>query len=381
VLICLYTELNLKAPSHVTILIWIKKIGLHQLHKTREKADDWIIILDESVEFGSEKLLVILGIREKDINFNRPLQYYDMECLVSKVSSSWKGEDIKKVLDELQCNIGRIKYAVADMGNAIKNALYLSEVRHVEDVTHKLSLIIKHLYEKDSQFIEYTKKLAYLRGSLCLSRLSYILPPAQRVHSRFMNLKPIVDWGLAVIKKIKENNGLENDLERLNSIIEYEGIVKELDKLVHYSISIQEELKNNGLSQESIKKCKSVFKDTQRNRRLRTFENQVMQYLEDTIKQAEGEEKILCASDILESSFGKYKNSISNNLSIGITDLSLSIAAYTVNFDNEKDVREALTSVKVTDIMQWKSANIGKTLTARRMEVLGHGGKRKKITT
>jgi hypothetical protein len=334
-------------------------------------------MIDESVEFGSEKLLVILGIREKDINFNRPLQYHDMECLVSKVSSSWKGEDIKKVLEELQCNIGRIKYAVADMGNAIKNALYLSNVRHVEDVTHKLSLIIKHLYEKDSQFIGYTKKLAYLRGSLCLSRLSYILPPAQRVHSRFMNLKPIVDWGLAVIKKIKENNGLGNDLERLNSIIEYEGIVKELDKLVHYAISIQKELKNNGLSQESIKNCKSVFKDNHRNRRLRIFENQVMQYLEDTIKQAKGEEKILCTSDILESSFGKYKNSISNNLSIGITDLSLSIAAYTVNFDNEKDVREALTSIKVTDIAHWKSANIGKTLTARRLEVLGNGGKAK----
>ena len=44
-------------PSHTTILNWVHKIGYYELVKTKEKADDWIIILDESIQFGQEKLL------------------------------------------------------------------------------------------------------------------------------------------------------------------------------------------------------------------------------------------------------------------------------------------------------------------------------------
>ncbi len=33
-------------PTHTTISIWVKKIGYYHLNKPKEKADDWIIILD-----------------------------------------------------------------------------------------------------------------------------------------------------------------------------------------------------------------------------------------------------------------------------------------------------------------------------------------------
>ncbi|VAX26017.1 hypothetical protein MNBD_IGNAVI01-1404, partial [hydrothermal vent metagenome] len=83
--------------------------------------------------------LVVLGIRESDVDFSRALKYNDLECLSLKISSSWKGEDIKKVLDEIRNEVGTIKYAIADMGNAIRKSLNLSAIAHVEDLTHKLS--------------------------------------------------------------------------------------------------------------------------------------------------------------------------------------------------------------------------------------------------
>lgn len=295
VLLNIYLDLNLKTPSHVTILIWAKKkTGIYFLNSQKEKSDDWIILIDESVEFGNDKLLVILGIREAHIDFSRPLNYQDVTCLKLIASSSWTGEQINEVINGLTTEIGNIKYAVADMGNAIKKALRLASIPHAHDINHKLSWFIKELLKDDTDFQAYSKKLARLRGSMPLSKVSYILPPQQRVHSRFMNLKPIFDWGESILELIKNTD------------------------------------------------------------------------------------KILCSSDILESSFGKYKNYISKNKSVGITDLSLTIPAFLGKHKNE-EITKALESVKTQDIKQWGKDNMGESLTRKRQMALKMEGRKKMV--
>jgi len=115
---------------------------LNHIEQARSKADDWVVILDESVEFGNKKLLVILGIREKDIDYTRALEYQDLECLSMQISSSWKGDDIKQVLTDIQIDVGTIKYAIADMGNAIKKALQ-RKFRKIDESKKSLSLMNK----------------------------------------------------------------------------------------------------------------------------------------------------------------------------------------------------------------------------------------------
>lgn len=371
VTIGLITELNIKAPSHSTIILWTKKLGLYHVERIKTRADDWIIILDESVEFGNEKLLVVLGIRESEVDFSRALKYNDLECLSLKISSSWKGEDIKNVLDEISNEVGTIKYAIADMGNAIRKSLNLSAIPHVEDLTHKLSWIIKRLYEKDERFISYTKKLANLRRTLPLSKISYISPPAQRVHSRFMNLKPILDWGISVIKMLKEKNELFDEKEKLNDILIHEEFINELHQIVEIAIYIQETLKNKGLSRKTIKETKNIFPKQTTNSKINSFKQEVVTYLHRMLEIAKNKEskKLLCSSDILESSFGKYKSYINNNRSIGITGLSLTIPAFISNFTNKDEVIKAMQNTKTMDVDKWRNQNIGKSLLKRRLEV------------
>lgn len=70
-------------------MLWIKKIGYVQLQSAKEKADDWIIILDESIGIGQEKVLVILGIRRSHVDFSRPLMLQDMEPITVKSKERW----------------------------------------------------------------------------------------------------------------------------------------------------------------------------------------------------------------------------------------------------------------------------------------------------
>ena len=378
-IICYYTGMELRAPTHTTILNWTKKMGLYHIQKPKPKDDDWVIILDESIEFGNEKMLAILGIREKHIDFNRPLHYRDLECLNLKISASWKGEDIKELIDQTRENIGGIKYAVGDMGSAIKKSLKLAEIPHVEDLTHKLSWMIKQLYEKDPDFINYTQKLAHLRGTIPLSKLSYILPPAQRVNSRFMNLKPIIEWSNSVKKLLQTDKQLPEERKKLQFIFNYEPLITELTQIVDIAMRIQEILKHNGVCEKTIEECKQLFPKHLKPGKLKTFKNEVLAYLLRmyTVGYELKSKKLLCSSDILESSFGKYKSFIHANPSIGITDLSLAIPSFIGNFEKQEVINEACEQVSIEDIKKWKKDNIGKTLLKRRREALSNLGDKK----
>jgi hypothetical protein len=372
-----YSDIKLKAPSHTTIINWSKKLGIHQLKPPGKKANDWVIILDESVEFGYDKLLVVLGIRFSDIDFSRPIQYSDMNCLALRVSDSWKAEEIKTVLEEVEQQFGKIKYAVADMGNAITKALKLFGKVHIEDCTHKLSLIIKHIYQNDERFVSYTKLLAHLRGSLCLSKISHLLPPKQRMDSRFMNLRPLFDWGKAIKVMLDSDIELQLEREKLSIISEHKEIIEELNGIIEISYGIQELLKNKGLSKETLKESILLFPKICPNRGLESFKIQTIEYLTNMTKNLKRNKKIICTSDIIESSFGKYKNYISENLSVGITDLSLTIAAFTCNLDDRLNIKEAMETVKTNDILMWRQQNIPKSLLKKRQEILKMGGRKK----
>jgi hypothetical protein len=364
VLVNFYLDLNIKVPCHVTVLLWVKKIGVYKLTQTKEKADDWIIMIDESIEFGHDKLLVILGIREAHIDFERALQYHDMTCLKLTASESWKGEDIKKVLDGLIQELGTIKYAVADMGNSIKKALRLSSITHVEDINHKISWFIKELYKDDKHFELYTKKLAYLRGSLGLSNMSHLLPPAQRVNSRYMNLKPIFNWGMSILRMLEVGSSNPAEKEKMLFIQEYEGLIRQTHQLIEIANSIQEILKKNGLSKKTKDDCLILFDKVTDCKTLK-FRDMIKEFLTTMEKAVQESATTLCSSDILESSFGKYKNYISDNKSVGITNLSLSIPAFNSKLEPD-EITKALEKVKIKQIKEWSALNIGDTQTKKR---------------
>ena len=62
-------------------------------------ADDWIWIVDHSVQLGQEKCLIILGIRACDLPRNRPLIYSDVEPIEMIPVKESNGEIVYKQLE------------------------------------------------------------------------------------------------------------------------------------------------------------------------------------------------------------------------------------------------------------------------------------------
>jgi len=92
-------------------------------------------------------------------------------------------------------------------------------------------------------------------------------------------------------------------------------------------------------------------------------------YLKETLTQLPDEKQLLCTSDIIESSFGKYKNYMSRNSMAGITDLSLCLATFT-NRLNATELKIGLENTKMNDLKKWSKENIGETNLSKRKRVM-----------
>jgi hypothetical protein len=84
-----------------------------------------------------------------------------------------------------------------------------------------------------------------------------------------------------------------------------------------------------------------------------------------TAKLGANQQQVVCSSDIIESCFGKYKEVVKLNKTIGVSDICLSISCLTNN-GGIKELKKALESIKIKDVKKWSNENIGETLFKKR---------------
>ena len=365
--ICL--EMELSIPSHSSGMLWVKKVGYHCLNQPKTRADDWVLILDESIGIGQEKLLVILGIRASLIDFTRPLCIQDMEPIIIKSNKKWTGESISNELENCKALIGSVLYATTDGGRTLKKALRLSGIHHVYDVTHAIAIMLEKLYEKDVTFIELTTRMGQMRRDLCNTQHAHIIPPNQRTKSRFLNIDVLTCWGMKVLAALKKENLTNQEKQLLQWVGNMEPFIQEMNQIIEIIEQASILLKHNGLNKSTKKKCLQIIKKCRKTPKHEKFKALFTDYINtnSTIVplRKKGTETLLCTSDIIETSFGKYKNELSKNPMNGITDLALIIPAFTSNLNNDQ-IKKAIDSCTCKMLKKWKTENLCDSLSVKR---------------
>lgn len=364
----LYLDIERSTPSFSTAMLWVKKIGYNQLQFPKEKAKDWIIIVDESIGIGQEKVLVVLGIRRSNIDFTRPLKLQDMKPIVVKSKENWTGQDIAVELKIVKGQLGTIIYAVTDACSSLKKGLREAGINHVYDITHAIAIALERLYKNDNNFKNYAYLAGQMRFKLCCSKHAHLIPPNQRSKSRFLNLDIISKWGMKALLALESNDISQEEREQLQWVKENEAFIIEMNRLMLIIEDISVLLKKEGLSKQTKLKCISILKNC-KDGKLKQFKEDILNYLKENMKQiSKRKEKLLCCSDIIESTFGRYKNELSKNPMSGITDLVLIIPALTSNL-TASAVNAAIDNCSVKDIEEWKRNNLCNSLLAKRRAV------------
>lgn len=369
-----------QAPSHVTIRNWTLKVGYYELTRQKQKTDDWIILLDHSIQFSNEKIFVVLGIRESDfLKLNRPLQYTDLNTLLIINRNSWNGKLVAQELKKLESTIGKIKYAVGDYGSDLRNGLVLSMIPHIHDLSHLIALIVEKMYINDNRFIEFKSKMSDMRNKFTQTDISAIVPPKGRKKSEYQSFDKIIKWANAALNLMSdklndpeqkhlqeyfETKTLDRIKTELSWISQYSELITELSEINHSIKEVEKELKNNGLSKLSFEKCKKILEKLESDNG-KKFKEILISKINQQIQLLPSIDTILFSSDILESIFGKYKNRVSENPMASTTCLMLIIAAFTCNL-TEENVKQSIENVKIADIKKWSQENIGNSQFKKR---------------
>ena len=359
-------RLNLEIPTHTTVLNWTKKQGVSQF-KAKEfyQSQKWVLIADESIQFGNKKLLFVLAVPERRCNQGKSLSFKDITPLILKVSASWKSENILAAINE-HIDLEQVAYCVSDTGNNLTRAFKLLKCKHISDINHKFSLMIQSVLGNDHDFEKYTKSLSLLRAQKSVSNMAHIVPPNQRIMSRFMNLTPLFEWGMKMIDLLDKKQLTEEEIRALSFLRPLKKFIFDTYRILIHLNNIQKLLKNKGFNEKTTQKALSMFSKMKDDNSLK-IKKQLDEYFADLKSKADGK-TICCSSDIIESCFGKYKEIVKGNKSFGISDLCLCIAAM-VGTNNPDKTCQAMQTVSIKTLKEWSANNISKTLFAEKIEL------------
>ena len=153
----LYSSLNLsfKVPSWFTGRLWVLRLGYYKLTRNKQIANDWVWIIDHTVQLGSEKCLVIVGLRLATLPpIGHCLSHQDIEPIALLPVTQSNGQIVLQQLSECVSKTGVPRLIVADHGSDLRSGILQFCTLHPEtsfiyDIKHKTAALLKQLLKDD----------------------------------------------------------------------------------------------------------------------------------------------------------------------------------------------------------------------------------------
>ena len=140
---------------------------------------------------------VVKNIFANVTNVQRIIEKHeDVTILDMSVSKGFNSDDVQGRIEAAEKSAGNTPdYIISDNDhNLFKGITGSRHIRHA-DTSHSMGVILRNVYEKQSDFVEFTTLLGKKRLQYHLTDKAYLLPPNMRAISRFMNMSSWVFWG------------------------------------------------------------------------------------------------------------------------------------------------------------------------------------------
>lgn len=365
-----------KTPSHISVRRWINQVGYYNLTKSKEKADDWVYFIDNSMRIENRKVCLILGARLSKIKKGQYLCYKDLETIEMKIIK--KNNELEMIIESAIVKTGVPKQICSDDGPDIMPSIRKiiakhPKVHHVSDIMHKVGNMLRKRLENDERWKSFITLLNDSKRRLCLSSLSFICPPNLRGKSRFLNCRNVLEWAnraVAVLegtektdpswKEMNEKLGwlsnCKQDIVQFTELFELARMSKEIVRRLHIGKgvwqSVEEILREEGLSNEG-----------------ELFVREIVSFLKRQCEKVEEGVLLIGSSEIIESAFSKLKLLDRECGNSGFTSSILGLAAC-FGATDYKSIEKAFGECNYKDVVAWDKQNVGETIQGKRRRVL-----------
>lgn len=347
------------APSHSSVRRWIVRLGLAQLQQTAEYRGEYIGLLDESIQIGAEKLLLFLGLRvDHDQRRGRPLRRQDVRVLGLEVQSSWTGVHVAEfLLRRLRAMPGlKLRYCITDGGTNLNKALRICGISAVGDCTHVMMNAVKKALNNHAALSQLAANVGRFRRQTLLSADGWLAPPTLRDKDRFLRIFTLLPWVDRTDRHWHNlSAALRNKLAFLTAARPGLVSMRQLKTLVELSAGI---LKGAGLSARSQRLWEKAVAGYAQKHVLspeaQLFIDKLRAYFTAHEGVMDRYGRLVCCTDIVESTFGRYKN---KGGMAAITADALGITLYGLQITPEL-VRKSLLTVPYQTVQAWESRHI-----------------------
>ncbi len=378
-----FFHLPLSVPSWYTGRLWLLRLGYYKLTRKKQKATDWIWIIDHTIQWGSEKCLVILGLRQKNLPVAETiLNHEDVEPIAMFPVTSSNGQIVYQQLEQAVEYTGVPKEIISDHGSDLKKGIEIFCQQHrqtcyIYDIKHKVAAILKRELKDDPDWNEFVKLANETRKKVQQTSLAALAPPNQRSKSRYMNVDKLIKWAMEVLCFLDQPNlEVSQDFDvhqieaKLSWLIDFRPQLLQWHEMVQLVKLAESFIKFNGIYRDchiDLLQVEGFEAHREKTKRLR---EELLEFIAQQSEQAESNERLLGSSEVIESVIGKLKNMESDQNKSGFTGLLLSLAAI-VSKTTEDVIQKAMESVPTKRAREWFKQNIGKSLQSKRKEVFG----------
>jgi len=370
-----FTAVNNQAiPSHKTIGRWLTRVGLYKLNCPKEKANDWALIVDNSVQIGTQKCLVILGVRLSKFQ-GRALCFEDMEMLAMEFHDHSDEKTVCKALEKAQERVGAVAMACADDGTDLRKGVALFCKKHhagrVFDVVHKIGTFLKKLLEKDLEWKAFTSAAGEAKKKMQQTQAAHLVPPNQRTKSRFLNIEILVRWGVDITVALEDPKHPDRQLleQYCGWIRQHAGIITRLKQIDLISQKVRQHIRE-GISSTTGDEVEAMLESFDLGVDACQYAGMLIDFFHEQSKVVPVGQVWIGSSEIIESLFGKLKCLEHDQSKGGFTSLALGAAACVGKVDVNA-VKTAMQQVKTTDVATWTRDQMGTTLLSKRRQALG----------
>ena len=369
---------TLPCPSWSAGRLWLLRIGYYKLMRPKHKADDWVWIVDHTVQVGVEKCLLILGVRLSDLSStDRVLSHEDVEPIALFPVKSSNGDVVFQQLEETIDKTGVPREILGDQGSDLKAGIERFCDKHprtcsIYDIKHKSAALLKHTLQHDASWQAFTQQAAQSKSQIQQTALAFLAPPNQRSKARYMNLEILVRWGqraLGVLDRLDKRADHRDSHEKLKAKLgwlkQFRDPLQEWEALLGVAITSECFVRKHGLWQGAEVALSKRLDHGIASPKVRQLREQLLAFVKTESLKAKPEEHLLGSSEIIESVFGKLKRLEQNQAKSGLTGLVLSVAAV-VSETTQEVVQKAMATVPTKKVLEWTKKNLGQSVQSKR---------------
>lgn len=384
--------LPIASPTWHTGRLWLMRLGYYKLNRPKDLANDWIWIIDHSIQIGVEKCFLILGIRLRDVPENRPLKHEDVEPIDLVPVTKSNGEIVYQQLEQASKKTGIPAEIIGDHGSDIKSGVDRFCLEHHEtvsiyDIKHKTASILKREFEKDDAWLEFKGLCSQTKSNVQQTALACFAPPNQRSKARYMNIDTLINWSVKILDYIDDVNGantsqLDSEMfkTKLRWVEDFRYKINEWSSILNVVGLSETFVRTQGLYKNAHIKLGNTLNQIDLSEKPNSIKQEILKFVQMESKKAKPEQKLLGSSEIIESLLGKQKVLEQEQSKSGFTGLILTVAAVASSTTSDV-IKKAMETVKTKNVIEWVKNKIGKSVQAKRNEIFSCAQSRNKNGT